>query len=338
VNVLLWHVHGSWTTAFVQGAHRVLIPTLPDRGPDGRGRARTWEWPASAVEVSPAEGADADVDVVILQRPHELHDRLAERWLGGRRPGREVPAVYVEHNAPLGRIADMRHPAADRPELTIAHVTHFNDLFWDPGTTPTRVIEHGIPDPGHRYTGEIPHAAVVVNEARRRGRVTGTDLLARFAQAAPLDLFGIDAGALGGFEDVPQERMHAELARRRVYLHPIRWTSLGLSLLEAMHLGMPVVALATTEAPEAIPLGAGVVSTRVDVLAAALRRFVAEPGLARAVGATARAAALERYGLARFLIDWDALLAQVVAEHRRTPSRRQAPAAPIPASDRRAAA
>lgn len=34
------------------------------------------------------------------------------------------------------------------------------------------------------------------------------------------------------------------MARRRVYLHTARWTSLGLSLLEAMHLGMPVVAVA----------------------------------------------------------------------------------------------
>ena len=53
----------------------------------------------------------------------------------------------------------------------------------------------------------------------------------------------MDAASLGGIEDLPQDELHAELARRRVYLHPIRWTSLGLSLLEAMHLGMPVVAL-----------------------------------------------------------------------------------------------
>jgi Glycosyl transferases group 1 len=333
MNVLLWHVHGSWTTAFVQGGHRVLLPVLPDRGPDGRGRARTWTWPANAVEATPAEAAEADVDVVILQRPEELlRCGLAERWLGGRRPGRDVPAVYLEHNAPQGRIADMRHPAADRPDLTLVHVTNFNDLFWDAGSTPTRVIEHGIPDPGPRYTGELPRAAVVINEACRRGRVTGTDLLLRFAAVAPLDLFGIDAEALGGRGDVPQARMHDELARRRAYLHPIRWTSLGLSLLEAMQLGMPVVALATTEAPEAIPPGAGVVSTRVDVLQDALRRFVAEPALAREVGAAARAAALERYGLARFLADWDVLLAQVVAEHRRpaAASRRPDPAAHTP--------
>jgi glycosyltransferase involved in cell wall biosynthesis len=309
VNILIWHVHGSWTTAFVQGPHRYLIPALPDRGPLGRGRAETWQWPASAVEVTPAALADSDVDVVIVQRPEELD--LAEEWLDGRRPGRDVPAVYLEHNAPQGRIADMRHPAAAHPELTVVHVTHFNDLFWDTGDTPTRVIEHGIVDPGYRYTGELERVAVVINEPGRRGRVTGTDLLARFREDAPIDLFGMNAAALGGIENPPQARLHDEMARRRVYLHPIRWTSLGLSLLEAMHLGMPVVALATTEAPEAVPPEAGVISTRVDVLRAAVRRLMDDPEQARVMGKAAREAALARYGLARFLRDWDALLGEI---------------------------
>jgi glycosyltransferase involved in cell wall biosynthesis len=313
VRVLLWHVHGSWTTSFVQGPHEYLLPVLPDRGPDGRGRARTWDWPTGAIEVTPAEAAEADVDVVLLQRPHEL-DGLAEEWLGGRRPGRDVPCVYVEHNAPQGRIADMRHPAAGRDDLVLCHVTHFNDLFWDAGGTPTRVIEHGVVDPGARWSGEVPRAAVVINEARRRQRVTGTDLLDRFARDdVPIDLFGMDAGSLGGIEDVPQHRLHDEMARRRLYLHPIRWTSLGLSLIEAMHLGMPVVALATTEAPEAVPPEAGVVSTRVDVLADAARGFLADHDRARAAGEAARRFALERYGLPRFLADWDRLLEEVAA-------------------------
>ena len=88
----------------------------------------------------------------------------------------------------------------------------------------------------------------------------------------PLDLFGMRSAGLAGapgvrsVADLPQERLHDEMARRRLYLHPVRWTSLGLSLLEAMHLGMPVVALATTEVVEAVPPEAGVVSTRVEVL------------------------------------------------------------------------
>lgn len=79
VNVVFWHVHGSWATAFVQGGHRYLLPTLPQRGPWGEGRPAAWEWPPPAVQVSPRELADADVDV--LQRPEGFcstdPDRLA---------------------------------------------------------------------------------------------------------------------------------------------------------------------------------------------------------------------------------------------------------------------
>ncbi|HEX2028362.1 MAG TPA: glycosyltransferase, partial [Nitriliruptorales bacterium] len=283
---------------------------------DGRGRARTWRWPPQAVEVTPAEAADAHVDVVVLQRPRELHG-LAERWLGGRRPGRDVPALYLEHNAPQGRINHLRHPAADRDDLLVVHVTHFNDLFWDVGGTPTRVIEHGIVDPGERYTGELPRAAVAVNEPVRRRRVTGTDLLPRLTAVAPVDLFGMRLDGLGDLagvtthEDLPQWRLHHELPRRRVYAHPVRWTSLGLSLLEAMHLGMPVVALATTEVSEAVPPEAGVVSTRFGALVEAVRMLVADPEEARRIGKAGRAAALQRYGLQRFLDDWDAVLGEV---------------------------
>jgi hypothetical protein len=307
MRILLWHVHGAWTTAFVHGAHEYVMPVLPDRGPDGVGIARTYTWPDSVTELPPERLADEDFDVVVLQRPHE--PGLVREWLGDRR----VQTVYVEHNAPQGRIADMRHPMADRGDVLLVHVTHFNALFWDAGSTPTRVIEHGIVDPGARYTGELPRAAVVINEARRRARVTGTDLLDHFAEAAPVDLFGIDAASLGGIEDLPQEALHDEMARRRVYLHPIRWTSLGLSLIEAMQLGMPVVALGTTEAHEAVPAAAGAVSTRVDVLAGAVRRLVEDPDEARQRGVAARAAALERYGLARFLADWDDVLEEVAS-------------------------
>jgi Glycosyl transferases group 1 len=327
VNVLVWHVHGSWTTAFVQGRHRYLVPTLPERGPWGGGRPVAWDWPASAVEIAPAELADADVDVVVLQRPEEID--LAERWLH-RRPGRDVAAVFLEHNAPRGGpAASSRHPLADLfdpADLLLVHVTHFNDLMWDAGELATTVVEHGIVDPGHRYTGELAAAAVCVNEPIRRGRVTGTDLLPRFARAAPLDVFGMGTDGLGAHlrcgdvrtvGDLPQDRMHDEMARRRAYLHPLRWTSLGLSLLEAMHLGLPVVALAATEAHEAVPPDAGICSTDVDRLVRELRALVADPDRARALGAAGRAHVLDRYGLGRFLADWDAVLDRVTNGHRR---------------------
>jgi hypothetical protein len=316
MNVLVWHVHGAWTTSFVHGRHRYLIPVTPDRGPYGLGRARTYRWPDSAVEVTPAQLRRAEVDVVVLQRPEEFD--LACEWLG-RRVGRDVPAVYVEHNTPKGDVPNTRHPMADRDDLLLAHVTHFNSLFWDAGATRTTVVEHGVVPPEVTWTGELDRLAVVINEPVRRWRVTGTDLLPRFASLAPLDVYGmgvagladrlgLPADRLAEHEDVPQERMHAELARRRAYLHLCRWTSLGLSLVEAMTIGMPVVALASTEAVAAVPPAAGALATRVDDLLAAARRFLDDPGAARAAGAAARRAARDRYGLERFLADWDRLL------------------------------
>ncbi|WP_328854820.1 glycosyltransferase [Microbispora hainanensis] len=315
MKIMVWHVHGSWTTSFVHGRHDYLVPLTPDRGPDGRGRADTYPWPGSVREVPYDRLAGEDVDVVVYQRPHEL--RLAREWLG-----RDVPGVYVEHNTPAGDVPKTRHVLADRDDIPIVHVTHFNDLFWDSGRAPTHVIEHGVVDPGHLYTGELARAGVVVNEPIRRWRVAGTDLLPTFAATAPLDVFGMKvtnlpaklglAGEMEAFEDLPQAAMHAELARRRVYLHPYRWTSLGLSLIEAMMIGMPVVALATTEAVEAVPPEAGVVSTKLPTLLRALHRFAAEPELAVQAGKAARSAALARYNLDRFLTDWDRLLGELV--------------------------
>ncbi|MET8094635.1 glycosyltransferase [Micromonospora sp. NPDC005220] len=324
MNILLWHVHGSWTTSFVHGSHRYLIPTTPDRGPYGLGRARTYPWPDNAVEVTPEELPDADVDLVILQRPEEI-DR-AEEWLR-RRPGRDLPAIYVEHNTPKGDVPNTRHPMADRDDLLIAHVTGFNQIFWDTGGTRTTVVDHGIVAPSASYTGELDRLAVVINEPVRRGRVTGTDLLPQFAEIAPLDVFGmgvagladhlgLPAARLTSHDDVPQERMHTELARRRAYLHLCRWTSLGLSLIEAMAIGLPVVALATTEAVMAVPPEAGALATRTDTLLDAARRFIAEPATARQAGAAARTAARDRYGLDRFLADWDRLLEEEVCGSR----------------------
>jgi hypothetical protein len=316
MNILLWHVHGAWTTAFVSGRHTYYVPVTPDRGPDGRGRARTYRWPDTVIERTPDELAYTDIDVVVLQRPTDFSRAL--EWTR-RRPGRDIPAVYVEHNTPRGDVPHTRHPYADRSDVRLVHVTHFNNLFWDNGYTDTTVIEHGIPDPGRRYVGDQPRLAAVMNEPIRRGRVTGTDLLPRFAKLAGLDVFGMGVQGLsdhigatvGEYDDPPQAAMHEALVRRRAYVHTTRWTSLGLSLLEAMSLGIPAVVVATTEAAEAIPPGAAIVSTNIDTLVEGARWLLDSPDEASRMGRAGRHAVQSRYGLGRFLDDWDRLLSEV---------------------------
>ena len=317
-NVLIWHVHGSWTESFVAGRHRYLVPVDAERDADGRGLAgRTWP---QATEIPVGELSDTDVDLVVLQRPADIE--LVTRFCG-RTPGIDVAAVFVEHNAPRPYAVDSVHPLADRSDIPLVHVTEFNELMWDNGSAPTRVIGHGVADRGSLYTGEVPAAAAMINEPVRRWRTVGADLLAPLSRHVPIEVWGMGTeglehdprcgGEVRGRGDVSGAAVLDEVARRRVYLHTARWTSLGLSLLEAMCAGMPVVAVAATMAPLAVPLEAGVISADLGVLGEALARFVSDPAAAEVAGKAAREHALAHYGLDRFLAEWDRLIEEVCA-------------------------
>jgi len=318
-NVLVWHVHGAWSESFVAGRHRYLLPVTPAGGAEGRGLAgRVWP---NAREISAADLCRQDIDVVVLQRPEELD--LAARWTR-RRPGVDVPAVFVEHNAPRPHAELSAHPLGERSDIILVHVTDFNRLMWDSGAAPTRVINHGIADPGPLYTGCIPAAATMINEPVRRGRTVGTDLLTPLSAHAPIDVWGIGSTELTtetatgdsritGRGDVAAPLLWVEVANRRVYLHTARWTSLGLSLIEAMFLGMPVVAVAATMAPLVIPGEAGVVSADLTTLGHALEAFVTDHSAAVAAGKAAREYAIAHFGLDRFLHEWDELIEDLCA-------------------------
>jgi glycosyltransferase involved in cell wall biosynthesis len=317
MRVLVWHVHGSWLTSLVQGSHDYLLPVLPDRGPDGRGLAQTFSWPERVREVTPAELGDTRFDVVVLQRPVELD--LLRRWSGRPAGAGGIPAVYVEHNTPRGDVHEWRHPLSARDDIAVVHVTEWNRIMWDNGRAPARVVEHGVPDYGNRYTGRLDSLAVCVNEPVRRRRVAGTDVAARVAAEYPVTFFGIGTERIGelvrsglaGHDNLSQDELHVRLPDHLAYLHPYRWTSLGLSLVEAMTLGMPVLALAATAAPESVPPQAGLVSSDPGALAAMARHWREDRDEARAVGEAARAHALRRFGLGRFLDEWDHVFKEV---------------------------
>ncbi len=98
----------------------------------------------------------------------------------------------------------------------------------------------------------------------------------------------------------------------RFFFNPIRWTSLGLAVLEAMSVGLPIVGLATTELVDVIEDGvSGYLSTDLDLLVERMRRLLDDPALARRLGAAARRTARGRFGIQRFAADWDRTLREV---------------------------
>ena len=310
LNVLVWQIHGSYLNTLVQsfaGApYRFYLPTKPGKPEGYGGRGPTYSWSPGTFEVPAEEVGDLDLDLVVYQTEKNFFEDAREILTPEQQA---LPAIYLEHNTPQGRINDMVHPIDD-PGVLLVHVTHFNDLFWDCRETPTRIIDHAVmpSTPEGSYTGEIDRGVSLVNDMPRRKRVVGGDVFRRASEEVPLDLFGFDSKEVaGGFGDLPQAEVHERMKAYRFYFNPIRYTSLPLSILEAMEIGLPVVALATTELVTVIKDGEnGFIDTNVDNLVRRMRWLLSDPEEARRIGDAGRRTVRERFGPERFAADWEA--------------------------------
>ncbi len=309
MRILTWHVHGSYLYYLTHARHDFYVPVKPGRPEAYGGRAGDFPWGANLHEVPADRVRDLPLDLVLFQSRRnyleDQHEILSDAQ-------RVLPRIYLEHDPPREHPTDTRH-IVDDPNVLLVHVTAFNDLMWDSGRTPTKVIEHGVVVPEDvRYTGEIERGVVVVNGLKRRGRRLGADLFERVRREVPLDLVGMLSHEAGGLGEVGHRALPAFEARYRFFFNPIRYTSLGLAVCEAMMLGMPVLGLATTEMVTAIENGvSGYVETDLRRLIDRMQGLIADPGEARRLGEGARRRARERFDIRRFTREWDAAFTEV---------------------------
>ncbi len=312
--ILTWHIHGNYLLYLSQANVEFVLPVDPSGREGYGGRGATFPFGPNIREVPVDQVRKLDLDSILYQtRTNYEVDGPALLADSQRR----LPQVYLEHDPPQGHPTDSRH-WFDDPAGLLVHVTPFNALMWDSGRTPTKVIEHGVfvPDSA-RYTGELPRGITVINHLRSRGRRLGVDVFERLRAEVAVDLVGMDAESLGGLGEVFPPDLPAFEARYRYFLNPIRYTSLGLAVIEAMTVGLPVVGLATTEMVTTIDSGvSGFLATDPLALIEPIRELVAHPELARDLGAAARESALDRFGIARFARDWEITFADVTGRPR----------------------
>jgi glycosyltransferase involved in cell wall biosynthesis len=193
-------------------------------------------------------------------------------------------------------------------------VTHFNRLMWNSPGVRTVVIEHGVQMPkGVSYSGEIASGIAAVNNIATRGRRLGLDVLQAVQAAVPVHVVGMGADAVGGPGEVAPLQLAEYESHYRFFLNPMRWTSMSMAVCEAMHVGMPILGLATTEMATVIRNGIeGYVETDLEKLCEHARRLIHEPAEAAALGARARETAVQRFAIDRFVADWERALELVV--------------------------
>ncbi len=313
LRLFTWHVHGSYLYYLSQLPHDIYIPISPDGGLGYYGRTATYEWPSNVIEIPAELVADVRFDCVIYQHKRNwLIDRdlllTAEQQVG--------PQIFIEHDPPRESPTDTRH-VVDDPNVLLVHVTHFNELMWDNNRTPTTVIEHGVLAPEEiRYSGELARGCVVINNIMSRGRRLGLDIYNKARERFPLDLVGMGWSEVkGGIGELHHAELFGFMAKCRFFFNPIRYTSLGLAVCEAMMVGCPIIGLATTEMVSAVRNGVnGYVETDTSKVFSHMESLLRDQDEARRLSAGSLEIARERFNIERFVRDWEVTLRNVVGE------------------------
>jgi len=265
------------------------VVTTKQNADDFRQR-RTWKrFPFLVLERLAYEAADATIVVSEgLARFLESAEHLPRRRMvvigngvdpaiGNRAPGRSEAraALDVESFSPV--IGTVGRLAPQKGQVHLLHA--FRSFLADhPGAI--LVI-----------AGEGPERARLEDETRR----IGIDDRVRF---------------LGHRGDVP-----AILAALDLFVLPSLWEGLPQALLEAMALGLPVVAARAVGVEDVVTDGATgllVPPADPDRLAGAMRRLIGAPDLAARIGAAARRSVVENFSLAAGAMQVEAIYRRVL--------------------------
>jgi len=175
------------------------------------------------------------------------------------------------------------------------------------------VIDHGIISPPVTYSGELKKGIVVINHLHQRGRKLGADIYEKVKQQVPVDLVGMGTKEYGGLGEVLHPELPAFISKYRFLFNPIRYTSLGLAVLESMMIGIPFVGLATTEYVTVVENGiSGYIHTDVDYLIEKMRMLLSDRLHALEIGKKGKNVVEQRFNIHRFANEWEKIFEEVI--------------------------
>ncbi|MCL5072734.1 MAG: glycosyltransferase family 4 protein [Actinobacteria bacterium] len=302
LKILTWHVHGNYLYYLTQIKSCDFYIPYP---PLGNG----FDWGENVYQIPQDEIKNIDLDLILFQSNYPLSKQSFEGQYQILTPNQQVlPKIYLEHDPPREHPTNTQHLFKDS-NIILVHVTHFNNLMWDSGNTKTWIIEHGVIIPQRiTFKGDIKKGVVVINNLQSRGRRLGLDIFETVRSKIPLDLFGINSERLDGFGELPHNKLAEVLSHYRFFFYPVRYTSLGLSLCEAMTLGMPIVALAATETVTVVKNGVnGFIDTDPIKLISYMKKLLGDADYAKTLGKNAKSYAKKRFSIKRFTDAWEKL-------------------------------
>jgi glycosyltransferase involved in cell wall biosynthesis len=301
LSIFTWHIHGTYLYYLSQGDFIIYIPVTDEKQEGYYGRGETFPFGNNVIEVSAAEVKDLHFDCILFQTNKNW---LSDQYEILSEAQRRLPKIYLEHDPPSHHPTDTKHVMND-PDVIMVHVSNYNKLMWLNNSKIIKVIDHGVIEPKAQYTGELEKGIVVVNHLHQRGRKLGADIFEEVKKHVPLDLIGMGTKQYGGLGEVLHTQLPEFVSQYRFFFNPIRYTSLGLAVIEAMMTGLPVVALATTEYVTMIRDGeTGFINTDIDFLIDKMKLLLSDKTLATQIGARGKDYAIKRFDISRFTAEW----------------------------------
>ena len=306
--VFTWHIHGTYLYYLSLGNFIIYVPVNDQRSNRNIGRGNTFPFGNNVIEVPVDDIPNLHFDCILFQTEEnytsDQYDILTEEQ-------RRLPRIYLEHNPPQQHPTDTLH-VVDDPEVLVVHVTHFNRLMWDNRDNETVVIQHGVRDPGVKYDGSLEKGIVIINNLSDRGRRLGLDIFQKVSKEVPLDLIGMGNEKIG-LGEVLHPQLPAFISRYRFFFNPIRYTSFGLAVCEAMMVGLPVVGMATTEMPGVFVNGVnGIISNDITYLIDEMKKLLGNKRHAASIGEKGRSTVTSQFNIHKFTDQWMQVLSRMI--------------------------
>lgn len=312
LKIFTWHIHGSYLYYLSQGGYDIFVPINELRTEGYYGLGKTFPFGSNVYEIPSEQVKNLEFDCILYQNNKNY---FTDQYETLSIEQRQLPKIYLEHNPPIKHPTESKHIIED-PSITIVHVTHFNKLMWNHNSNvATLVIEHGVMPSETTFKGEIERGIVVINNLPECGRLLGLDLFLEVKKHIAIDLIGLGTEELGGRE-IPHPQLPEFISHYRFLFNPIRYASLSLAVLEAMMIGIPVVAMATNELSTVIRNGTnGYLHTDLKYLIQKMSKLLKDKNLASWMGIEGKLTVEERFDIKRFTGQWNDLFVSVIREN-----------------------
>lgn len=177
-----------------------------------------------------------------------------------------------------------------------------------------KIITHGM---DHNFwngwRGGNGKIFTAVWDFKRRSQICGYDLFMEVTKGLPVEIAGDTPGLSKPAKN--RDSLREMYRSANVYLNTTLYSSLPFSLIEAMSVGLPVVSTATTSIPEFIEDGVnGFCTNDHHRMRECLELLLKDQKLAKEIGERGRQTVIEKFGLDRFVNEWNDVFNEVAGK------------------------